>query len=117
MFRANKCSARAKMYRGSDHRSAAYQRKEWSIGLLVDELTEHAEQFGIVWGWREDPEQPFHKWVIYVELPNAEGQVSFHLGQRGNGPDYEREWDGQRLSTERICKFCDEVLAAAAGGG
>jgi hypothetical protein len=115
LFRANKCSARAKMYRGRGYKSAAYDRKEWSIGKLVEELIAHAEPLGIVWGWREDPQQPFHKWVIYVELPNDIGQVSFHLATRGQGPDYLKDWDGQQASTERICKFCDQVFVAPLG--
>jgi hypothetical protein len=114
LFRANKCSDRAKKYRGGirgkgSYKSMAYDRKEWSIGNLVRVLGEHAAALGIVWGWKQDPAQEYHCWVIYVDLP-GHGQVSFHTGTRGKGPDYPGEWDGMRMSTERICAFCDHVM-------
>ena len=117
LFRANKCSARAKQYRGGirgkgSFKSMAYDRKQWSIDNLCKALAEHAEGLGIRWGWKRDPAQEVHCWVIYVDLPD--GQVSFHSGQRGQGPDYAGDWDGQQLSMERICAFCDSVFAREA---
>ena len=47
LFRAQKCSERAKAYRGGNsrgrYRDQAYERKGWSMGLLVKALHEHAE--------------------------------------------------------------------------
>jgi len=114
LFRAQKCSARAKVYRGRGNRSAAYERKQWSMGNLCDILFAHADSLAITWGWKEDPGQAFHAWVLYVDLPGY-GQVSFHTGARGNGPDYPGKWDGTQKSAERICAFCDWVLALPPG--
>ena len=115
LFRAQKSSERAKVYRGGvrgrgSYRGMAYDRKEWSMGNLCAALTEHAEACGIAWGWGEDPEQPFHRWVLYVELPT--GQVSFHGAARGPGPDYPRGWDGvPGQSADRIVRWCARLLA------
>ncbi|QUT04007.1 hypothetical protein KFK14_12710 [Sphingobium phenoxybenzoativorans] len=114
LFRANKNSARAKVYRGGirgkgSYRAMAYDRKQWAIDNLVDVLTAHAEALGIVWGWRIDEKQEFHRNVLYVEAPT--GQISFHVRDRGKGPDYAKEWDGVRgASPQRACSFCAKVL-------
>jgi hypothetical protein len=79
LFRAQKCSARAKVYRGGirgrgSFKSMAYERKSWSMGLLCDALATNAETLGIAWGWKEDPHTPFGNepsWVLYVELPEG----------------------------------------------
>ena len=115
LFRANKTSFRAKRYHGGipgkgSYRSMAYSSKNWSLEQLCKRLDEFASQLGIVWGWKEDHEQSVHRWIIYVELPNDFGQVSFHNSLRHQGPNYQSEWDGRRLSAERICAFCDYVL-------
>lgn len=115
LFRANKCSARAKVYRGGNgresYRSMAYSRKDWSLERLCELLEKHAEALGMAWGWKEDEAQEWHAWVVYVDLP-AFGQVSFHTSERGRGPSYSGEWDGKRASTDRICAFCNAILAA-----
>jgi hypothetical protein len=49
-----------------------------------------------------------NKWVLYIDLLG--GQCSFHSPERYKGPDYPGEWDGKRLSGERIIKFCQEVF-------
>lgn len=113
LFRVNKCSVRAKVYRGGirgkgSYKQMAYDKKNWSISEVCKTLQKYSAGIQITWGWREDKAQAFHKWVIYVDLPT--GQVSFHSETRGDGPDYRQEWDGQRLSAERICQFCDAVL-------
>jgi hypothetical protein len=117
LFRASKCSERAKVYRGGirgkgiSYRQAAYQRKQWSMGLVAIILGRHAEEEQIRWGWKEDPSVPFaneSSWVLYVDLP--QGQVSFHSPTRGDGPDYPGEWDKSHLSADRIIAFCDEIL-------
>ena len=114
LFRALKCSERAKSYRGHGYRSAAYDRKQWSINNLAVCLLHHAKELGIVWGWKIDPEQRKHDQVIYIELPGI-GQVSFHTELRGQGPDFEGEWDGARgLSPQRVCQFVCRVLRGEA---
>lgn len=114
LFRAHKASARAKVYRGGErgrgsYRSMAYDRKEWSLGNLQDVLTRYGTELGIAWGWKEDPAQEFHRWVLYVDLPT--GQVSFHTAHQGSGPDYSGAWDGVRdQGPTRICMFIARVL-------
>jgi hypothetical protein len=116
LFRAQKASARAKVYRGGvpgrgSYRSMAYERKQWSMDQLAAILVAHGSELGLVWGWKQDPKAEFHAWVLYVDLPT--GQVSFHAARRGAGPDYTGEWDGVRdVSPARIIQFCVRVLAA-----
>lgn len=117
LFRAQKCSARAKVYRGGirgrgSYKGMAYDRKSWSMSNLCQALGEHGDSLGIAWGWREDSGVLFGErasWVLYVDLPN--GQVSFHSPTRGSGPDYPHEWDQSKLSAERIVAFCDAVYS------
>ncbi|MGC4052910.1 MAG: hypothetical protein QM757_26580 [Paludibaculum sp.] len=115
LFRAMKCSARAKVYRGGNaqgrYRDLAYERKAWSLGLLVDILARHAAQLGIRYGWKEDPATIGFEWVLYVDLPT--GQVSFHSPTRGKGPDYAANWDRANMSPDRIVAFCDSLLGVA----
>lgn len=112
LFRAHKCSARAKVYRGGNskgrYRDMAYDRKAWSVGLLTGTLHIHAGELGIRWGWKIDPKQEVHRWVLYVDIPT--GQVSFHAENRGLGPDYEGEWCGDHLSADRIIQWCEQLL-------
>ena len=120
LFRASKNSHRAKRYRGGirgqgSYASMAYSRKQWSMTNLCNTLLEHAKSLSITWGWKKDPAQEFHCWVLYADLP--QGQVSFHTEQRGKGPDYLGDWDGQKLSTERILEFCDSVYLRQEAGG
>jgi len=112
LMRAQKCSSRAKVYRGGvrgrgSYRDMAYERKAWSMSNLCDILAEHAAALGITWGWKIDPDMTKYPWVLYVDLPT--GQVSFHNAHRIHGPDYPGVWDGERKSTERILSFCDTV--------
>jgi hypothetical protein len=111
LFRALKSSERAKLYRGHGYKSAAYDRKQWSIDNLAACLVVNAEALGIRWGWLEDPEQRKHNQAIYLELPNNIGQVSFHTGLRTKGPDYDGVWDGARgQSPPRVCRYVVDVL-------
>lgn len=66
----------------------------------------NADPQGLRWGWKPDPTQRHAKFVLSVDLPN--GQVSFHSPVRHVGPDYEGEWDG-----ERIIEFCESVLGGS----
>lgn len=110
LFRAQKASERAKVYRGGGYRGMAYDRKQWSIDNLSAALTEHAAGAGIQWGWGLDPIQEYHNVVIYVDLPT--GQVSFHTSTRGKGPDYPGKWDGHRgASPGRICRWVAQLLS------
>jgi hypothetical protein len=112
LFRACKASERAKKYR-SRYKGLAYEKKNWSIGLLCAALVEHP---GLTWGWKKDPAQEFHCWVLYVELPT--GQVSFHASAPIGQPTcaglavrhYPGEWDGQHLSAARIVAYVQHVL-------
>jgi len=106
LFRAQKRSKRAKDYRRGKWKRAAYDVKNWSIGELCRLLLETK----INWGWKRDPKTPGYEWVLYVELPDGYGQCSFHNPSRGLGPEFSGDWDGQRLSAERIISFCEYVF-------
>ena len=110
LFRAQKSSERAKVYRGGGYRASAYDRKQFAIGNLCGALAKHAAPLGIAGGWSEDAKQPVHRHVLYVELPT--GQVSFHSPSRGDGPDHGRPWDGiAGQSPDRIIRYVARILA------
>ena len=108
LFRAQKCSSRAKVYRAGRFRRDAYERKTWSLTNLAQVLEAHGAELGLRWGWKVDPQQERHCWVLYVDLP--QGQVSFHMGARGKGPDYDGDWDGSHKSPGRVVTFVSKVL-------
>lgn len=109
LFRAQKASERAKKY-SRQFRDQAYQKKQWSIGLLCESLKLHAEQFKIVWGWKQDLTQSFAVWCFYADLPGI-GQVSFHCPARGPGPDYLPEWDQQiGVVPQRVIRHVQNLL-------
>lgn len=116
LFRAQKASTRAKVYRGGmrgrgSYRSMAYDRKGWALNNLAVALADSAADIGIVWGWGVDAKEPVHRHVLYVELPT--GQVSFHSGERYHGPDYPGEWDGVRgASVDRVLRWVRRLLVA-----
>lgn len=117
LFRACKASERAKVYRGSSYRGAAYDKKQWSMNNLCATLVRDAEGLGIVWGWGVDDkarnrcDPHFH--VLYIDLPT--GQVSFHSGERGQGPDYVKAWDGVKgVSADRICRWTARLFQTEA---
>jgi hypothetical protein len=115
LLRAQKASARAKLYRGGirgqgSFKRMAYERKAWSLANLCTVLSEYRSDPKIRFGWKQDPLAEFSvRWVLYVDLPN--GQVSFHSVDRYAGPDYPDDWDGLRLSCDRILAFCDAVMS------
>lgn len=110
LFRAQKTSSRAKVYRRSAHKQSSYDTKQWSMGQLADAMHYHADDLGLAWGWAVDPEQAHHNIVLYIDLPT--GQVSFHTDTRGVGPDYHGRWDGMRdVAADRICRWCARLLA------
>lgn len=115
LFRAQKCSERAKKYRRGSYRRDAYDRKTWSIGELIKVLEQHPNnvaQYGVRWGWKQDPNVIFDggpSWVFYCDIPT--GQVSFHVRDRGQGKAYEGEWDGVRgISQKRVIDFCNQII-------
>lgn len=110
LLRAQKSSERAKVYRGA-YKGKSYDKKQWAMNNLVRVLEVHAADFGITWGWGIDEAQPFHKQVLYVDLPDC-GQVSFHTAERGSGPDYPGQWDGVRnASPGRVCRYAANISA------
>lgn len=107
LFRAQKCSARAKLYSSGHYASLAYGRKQWSLDQLAALLTRDA--CGLRFGWGTDPESPRIPWVFYVDLPT--GQVSFHAPVKGEGPLYPGVWDGAvDASTDRVIAYVDALL-------
>lgn len=112
LFRACKRSGRAKDYRNGKWRRQAYDVKQWSMGNLCRELGTHADALGIEWGWKIDPAQSFHKWVLYVVIPT--GQVSFHNETRLCDRDFPGEWDGSHASPQRIIAWTTKLLSSSA---
>lgn len=105
LFRAQKSSTRAKMYRGGKYTGMAYERKNEVIKQLCNLLNE--DSCGLIWGWGYDENATMFYDVLYVELP--QGQVSFHSEDRYVGPEYEDEWDGIEASEDRIILFCGSL--------
>jgi len=118
LFRAQKASARAKVYRGGvrgqgSFKGMAYEKKNWSLGNLCDILADHGAPLGLRWGWQRDAQASLigdpNEWVLYVDTPC--GQVSFHSSARLKGPDYPHAWDGQvNASIGRIIRWCEQLL-------
>jgi len=114
LFRACKASERAKLY-SRRYKGDAYQKKQWSLGLLCDALAVHGPAAGIRYGWKIDPQPPVgYPWILYVDLPT--GQVSFHSPTRGVGPDYPGEWSGKHTSKENIILWTAHLMGEAVGG-
>jgi hypothetical protein len=113
LFRAQKRSSRAKEYRRGKYRALAYDVKQYSISELCKALTLHGSALGFKWGWKQDANVVFGgdpSFVLYCELPDNRGQVSFHSPARDMGPDYAGSWDGLHLSQARIIQFCDSLF-------
>jgi hypothetical protein len=109
LLRAQKASSRAKRYRGKS-KSRGYNTKGEAIGDLCRLLK---NQDTLRWGWGYDEGMSIAPHVLYVDLPN--GQVSFHAPERGEGPEYADEWDGQFASEQRILDFAIAALALGPG--
>lgn len=106
LFQDQYASMKAKTYRRRSHTSSTYDRKNVALDRL-------GHWCGIIledgqWGWKRDKNMPSFPWVLYVEIPT--GQASFHTKERRTGPRYRKEWDGERTSRERICRWCDQVM-------
>lgn len=107
LFRAQKASSRAKVYRRK-FKGVAYEKKNWSLKLLCEALAASSPYFSF--GWREDPTQEYHTWVLYVDLPT--GQVSFHSATALRPERYDKPWDGSGDSATRIIRFVESILAS-----
>lgn len=107
LFRACKCSSRAKVY-SRRHKGDAYSRKEWSMQNLCRELQTSATELGMEWGWKVDPAQEYHCWVLYCDTPY--GQVSFHAAERMCPKDYPGDWDGLYATPTRIIAWATDLL-------
>ncbi len=126
LFQAQRSSSEAKLWRpGGAGSRRRYAAKADALAKLARALTEHADALGITWGWARDADVKRREallrrgkddadafenrgptWLFYADLPC--GQVSFHAGRRGFGPDYQGKWDGVRgASVERILQYCD----------
>jgi hypothetical protein len=122
LMRAQKCSTRAKKYRGGirgvgSYRSMAYETKSWAMENLCKVLAEHGKRLRIRFGWKLDPDVLFGErpsWVLYIDLP--QGQVSFHCPSRLSPHDYAGEWDREHRSEERVIAFCDSVFQSRIDG-
>lgn len=116
LFRAQKSSSRAKVYRGGirgqgSFSGMSYDRKNWAMENLAKILAEHGEACGVRWGWGIDDKALMHRHVLYIDLPTG-AQVSFHAAGRGEGPDYPGQWDGiNDASAQRICSWIANLLA------
>ncbi len=115
LFRAQKASARAKVYHGGVHRwdgnwdsyrDLAYERKGQCLHALCTLLSQDSR--GLRWGWKDDPMELYARHVLYVDLP--QGQASFHSAVEYGGPQYDGDWDGEHKSEERILNFADRVM-------
>jgi hypothetical protein len=106
LFRAQKSSTRAKRYRG-DSQEYAYDRK----GNVLQKVCDLLQSTSFSWGWGVDPRETSARHVLYVDLP--QGQVSFHLLERGLGPDYSGKWDRSNESEERVLDFCQSIFDEA----
>ncbi len=120
LFRVQKASSRAKVYRGGVpdrkakkskskkykhlYRDLSYQRKDEQIEKLCSVLRETS----LSWGWGEDRRPSVPRHVLYVDLP--QGQVSYHCYHRYPGPAYTTGWDGEGMSEGRVIAFCTAVL-------
>jgi hypothetical protein len=116
LFRAQKTSSRAKVYRGGiklrpgkkiAYRDLAYDKKGEALQRLCELLSDDACE--LTWGWQIDPRQRRARFVVYVDLPT--GQCSFHSPSRHKGPDYLGGWDEGDGSQNAILRFCDALLA------
>lgn len=109
LLQACKASDRAKLYRKSRYRHAAYDKKDWAMSELCRALVAEPDVVPS-WGWGFDPNAIGFEHILYVDVPGA-GQVSFHTSYRKDGPDYAGAWDGLRgVAPRRICRWTEAVL-------
>ena len=99
---------------GSEYRWSNYRRSRQAREndyeekrAAVADAVGMARAAGINFGWRRDGSRI--PWVVYFDLPT--GQVSFHIEDRGEGPDYDKPWDGvQNASGTRITAAITELV-------
>lgn len=118
LFRAQKYSSRAEDYRGCIRRSSgkrtsfsylANDKKRKALNDICSSLSQSAHD--LRWGWGYDSAQSDANHVLIIDLPN--GQVSFLLPTRCDGPDYPSNWKRVRGSERRIIEFCQRFLDEA----
>lgn len=93
LFRAQKCSTRAKKYRGGlrgvgSFRSLAYEKKNWSIDNLALTLGKYGPDLGICFGWKQDPWQTVERRGVMGDLCRSTSRASvvpFSETVRGSG--------------------------------
>jgi hypothetical protein len=74
--------------------------------FLLDELCRlAAKQESYKWGWKKDPNHTANQpaWVLYFERDGI--QCSFHAFQRGEGFDFDGEWDRVKHRSFSFKKF------------
>jgi len=75
LFRAQKCSARAKVYHRGHYSTLAYGRKNWSLEQLTTLLMTTNAQ-GDVWGCGHPDPTARDPWVLRIVLPLPQGPVT-----------------------------------------
>jgi len=111
LFKAQKASMRAKESFGK-YRRYAYERKGVAISQLCRSLEKQSD---IVWGWREDIDEPYAKWVLYLDLPT--GQSSFHNTYRVGNNEYWTPWNGGgNSSIDNIIDWLDLLMKDISDG-
>ena len=109
LFRAQKRSTFAKGYRRGGHRKNSYDKKNDALKYVDAILSRNQDALtGIHWGWKEDPRQEYHNWVLYVEFENRT-QCSFHAASPISGKRFAGEWDREHRSQNVILSYCDIV--------
>ena len=90
------------------HRSRQARENDYAEKrAAVAEAVGLAKEAGINFGWQRNGS--LIPWVVYFDLPT--GQVSFHVENRGDGPDYDKPWDGvQNASGDRITAAITELV-------
>ncbi|NQU22115.1 MAG: hypothetical protein HQ567_12585 [Candidatus Nealsonbacteria bacterium] len=97
--------------RANYHRSRCARDNDYRAkAATLRQACELAQQAEIPFGWQPDPANSQVPWVVYFDLPT--GQVSFHARSRGEGPEYEGQWDEvEDGSADRIQAAIREVLS------
>lgn len=103
LFRALKCSDVASRYYGK-YAEARYEAKDKTLLHLCETL----QQSHFPWGWREDNNDDFEPWSLYVELPG--GLVVLQSSDRTDGPDYDGQLENEDATGDRILDYCDAML-------
>jgi hypothetical protein len=110
LFRAQKRSTRAKVYRGK-FRGNSYDGKNEALKFVDSLLLLSGSSLDSAvsdWGWKRDHRQAMHDQVLYVDLKDF-GQCSFHSAQAMSGRHYRGNWDSSKASVDVVLAYCDSV--------